>query len=110
VSNDPGRVEVLLWSERLPELPLFFLDPDSIRFHDSPEGPRVGVQLTSADGPERFDYIMHPLETRGPWMRVEVVTPKDYCFDPPAPLRDTVWVRYLDNGAEPRLWYYTRGC
>lgn len=108
--NDGAEVAVVLWSERLAELPLFFLSPDSIRFFESPDGPPVEPTLAPGSEPERFDYILHPLETRGAWMRVELVTPKDYCFDPPAPRRDTLWIRYLTEGGEPRVWYYTRGC
>ena len=110
VRNDTSRVSYFSWSDRLPESPLFFLDADSIAFHGSPDGPRVAVELVHDDGTARFDYIMHSLETRGPWMRAEVVSPSDYCFDPPAPRRDTLWIRYLDPGGRPRVWYYTRGC
>ena len=43
-------------------------------------------------------------------MEVEVVTPSDYCFDPPTPTRDTAWIRHLDEAGRPRVWYHTRGC
>jgi hypothetical protein len=108
--NDTSSVATLLWRDQLPESPLFFLEPDSIGFHGSPEGPPVRLELTRSDGGERFDYIMYALETRAAWMRVEVVTPSNYCFDPPAPRRDTLWIRYLDPRGRPRVWYYTRGC
>jgi hypothetical protein len=110
VRNDAARVEFQLWSEILVERPLFFLAPDSIRFHESADGPRAGIPLTPQDTPQHFDYILHPLEMQGGWMRVEVVTPSDYCFDPEAPRRDTAWIRYLDDAGEPRVWYFTRGC
>lgn len=110
VRADAERVGLLTWRDHLPTLPLFFLDADSIAFHAEVDGARLDIPLAPDGGQERFDYILHPLETRGEWMRAELVTPKDYCFDSPAPRRDTVWVRYLDEGGEPRLWYYTRGC
>jgi hypothetical protein len=110
VRNDTTRVSRLVWSSHLPEHPLWFLDPDSIQFHESVDGPPVNVRLTPSDSFERFDYILHSLETEGQWMRVEVVSPSDYCADPPRPVRDTVWIRYLDAGNRPRVWYYTRGC
>ncbi len=110
VLGDTTRVSRFLWSERLPESPLFFLDADSIQFHEAVDGPLVTVPLTPGDSYERFDYILHSLETRGPWMRAEVVSPSDYCADPPRPARDTVWIRYLDARSRPRVWYYTRGC
>jgi hypothetical protein len=110
VRNDTARVSHFLWSDRLPESPLFFLDPDSIQLHESVDGPPVTVQLTPSDGTDRYDYILHSLETRGPWMRVEVVSPSDYCADPPRLRRDTVWIRYLGAESRPRVWYYTRGC
>jgi hypothetical protein len=104
------RLEFLSWAERLPELPLFFLDPDSIRFHGAMEGPDEPISLVRGGGSQRFDYILYPLETRGQWMRVEVVTPSDYCVDPSAPRRDTTWIRHLKQDGRPRVWYNTRGC
>jgi hypothetical protein len=103
-------LEMLSWSERLAESPLFLLEPDSIGFHPSPDDPAALLELAPDDSREGFDYILHPLESRGSWMRVEVVTPSDYCFDPPAPRRDTMWIRHLDPTGRPRVWYYTRGC
>jgi hypothetical protein len=110
VRSDATRLSHFLWSDRLPESPLFFLDADSIAFHASPGGPRVQVELVPEAGSQRFDYIMHALEAREGWMRAEVVSPSDYCFDPPSPRRDTVWIRYLNDRSRPRVWYYTRGC
>jgi hypothetical protein len=94
----------------LVDSPLFFIDPDSIGFHAEPGGGRVSLTLAPHVSPQRFDYILYPLDTVGPWMRVEVVSPSNYCFDPEAPARDTVWIRHLDAAARPRVWYHTRGC
>jgi len=110
VRFEPDHVDVLFWSDRLRQVPLFFAYEDSIAFHSAPDGPAVTLRLAPLEGTELFDYIMYPLEVDGPWMRVEVVTPSNYCFDPVAPRRDTAWVRYLDEGERPRVWYYTRGC
>jgi hypothetical protein len=110
VSNDPSRFETLRWETHLRDKPLFFSSSDSISFHETPDGPPVEIQLAAGDSQQKLDYIMHPLTVQGPWMQVEVVSPSNYCFDPPAPLRDTVWVRYLQEGGEPRVWYYTKGC
>jgi hypothetical protein len=110
VRNDSTRVSLFWWRDRLPESPLFFLVDDSIQFHASPDGATVQITLARGAAPDRFDYIINSLETRGAWMRAEVVTPSNYCFDPPAPRRDTVWLRYLDERQSPRVWYFTRGC
>jgi hypothetical protein len=110
VRDDPARVSRFLWSERLPESPLFFLHSDSIRFFAAPAGESVAVALELGPGDPRFDYILYPLVTRGPWMQVVVATPSTYCFDPPTPQHDTVWIRYLNDAGRPRVWYYTRGC
>ena len=110
VNFDPARLDFLSWTERLAEVPLYFLDPDSVRFFEAPEGTAVEVPLAEDGSDRRFDYVLNPLESRGPWMRVEVVTPSNYCADPPTPRRDTLWIHHLDEAGRPRVWYYTRGC
>lgn len=56
------------------------------------------------------DYHMEPLEVRGPWMRVRVKEPSDYCeFDLESNVREG-WIRWYDAEAGPRVWYHTRGC
>jgi len=110
VGFEPGRTGYLPWSDRLAEVPLFFVDPDSVGFFEAPEGAEASVALAPDDPPDRFDYILYPLARRGPWIRVELVTPSDYCFDPPEPRRDTLWIRHLDGAGRPRVWYHTRGC
>ena len=100
----PGALGLTLWDELLPRQALFFaLPPDSIRFHASPEGP-------DAPFPIEDGYIMWPLEVRDDWMRVRAVAPSDYCFDPPSPLQDTLWIRYRGQNGRPRVWFYTVGC
>jgi hypothetical protein len=110
VRKDPTRIGALLWVDHLQQQPLYFLESDSISFHESIDGSRVEVRLAPGDTQQPFDYILHSLETQGPWMRAEVVSPSDYCAQPPSPVRDTVWVRYLNPDGKPRVWYYTRGC
>ena len=100
----PGALGLTLWEELLPRQALFFaLPPDSIRFHASPEGP--AEPFPTDDG-----YIMWPLEVSGDWMRVRAVAPSDYCFDPPSPRQDTLWVRFRGENGRPRVWFYTVGC
>ena len=100
----PGALGLTLWDELLPGQALFFaLPPDSIRFHASPEGPDAVFPIE--DG-----YIMWPLEVRGDWMLVRAVSPSDYCFDPPSPRQDTLWIRFRGQDGRPRVWFYTVGC
>ena len=100
------------WSDILPENVLFFLSDADIRFRDAPDGRTVALPLHAegSGADRRLDYILHPLEARGDWLRVRAVTPSDYCFDPPSPRDTTVWIRYLDERGRPRVWYHTRGC
>jgi hypothetical protein len=68
---------------------------------------------TPARGPagDADAYAMHPVEARGPWLRVRVVTPSDNCEPDPAPRRTReLWIRYLDARGRPNVWYYARGC
>jgi hypothetical protein len=100
---------VRLWRDFLQERNLFFLDDQKAAFYSSPSGTPVRLQLT--DGANGLpDYTMHPEEVVGPWMRVRVVTPSDYCFDPVQPKRDTVWIRFLDARQRPTVFYHSRGC
>ena len=82
---------------------LFFRAGSPEELFTSPDG---GVRLE----PISDDYHLEPLEVRGSWMRVRVKEPSDYCdFDLESSAREG-WVRWRDEGAGPRLWYYTRGC
>ena len=106
---DEGSTRLLAWPDLLPGQPLWFLGEPA--FHDAPGGAERAIPLApGSGGTPPADYILWPLEVRGPWLRVEVVTPSDYCFDPAAPRRDTAWVRYLDPDGRPRTWFFTRGC
>jgi hypothetical protein len=105
------RYAVTLWPDALPTHVLFFADSIPFRIHATPGGDVVRFPLAyDPPGSNRVDYIMHPLETDGPWMRVRAVTPSDYCADPPTPRDTTGWIRYLDDASRPRVWYFTRGC
>lgn len=105
-------VEALLWSRVMWEKPLFFLRPDDIAFYDAPvETARVTRTLVRHPNSDRLNYIMNPLEVRGHWLRVELLTPSPMCeFPEPKVTPDTVWIRYLRTDGRPRVFYYTRGC
>jgi hypothetical protein len=111
----PGYTARTLWEELLPSLPLFFVvPPDSVRFHEAPDGPLGAFTLPppppGQDPAYPGDYVFWPLEQRGDWIRVRAVTPSDYCADPPAPLEDTLWIRWREPSGNPRVWFFTRGC
>ena len=95
------------WTEQLRDRPIFFPKPDRAAFFVTPDS------ATPVAAPRGGDdaYAMHPVEVRGPWMRVRVVTPSDNCEPDPAPGRTReLWIRYLDDRARPNVWYYARGC
>ena len=98
-------VTIVRWREHLAEHDLFFRDGVTPAFFDAPDGRLVEFAL-----PETGDYILHPLETRGSWMRVRAVTPSDMCADPEAPNEAQLWIRLLDSSGRPLVWYHTRGC
>lgn len=43
-------------------------------------------------------------------MQVEVAIPSDACAPHVIARRDTAWIRYLDDAAQLRVRYPTRGC
>lgn len=102
-----------LWSEILPgKYPLFFINPDSIRYFTKPDYQNeVEINLEVFDNSNRLDYEMHPLVVEERWMKVEVITPSQYCKSkPPEPKVDTLWIEYLSSNLRPKVFYYTRGC
>jgi hypothetical protein len=113
VHSRAGVSATQLWRTVLPQKPLFFIKQSDIAFFRAPDGvTRVNRALTkSRNDTTRFDYIMNPIETRGPWMRVEVASPSTMC-EPPAPgaRTDTLWIRYLNAEQRPAVFYYPRGC
>lgn len=59
------------------------------------------------------DYIMYPLEIKGTWMKVNLVTPSDLCPQNNLKVENsffTVWIRFLDDQLHTLVWYYPRGC
>jgi len=107
VQIDPARVRYLLWSKVLAGNRIFFLPDIPPRFFDAPEGRPVSLTLGA-----QSDYIMHPLEAQGSWLRVRVAQPSDMCGGPDeGQVRNTVaWIQYLTPRGRPRVWYYSRGC
>ena len=98
-------IEIIRWRQRLAEHDLFFRGGVTPAFFDTPGGNESTFSL-----PDTSDYILHPLEIRGSWMRVRAVTPSDMCADPEAPKEAELWIRFLDSSERPLVWYYTRGC
>jgi len=98
-------IEIVRWRQHLAEHDLFFRDGVRPAFFDAPEGSPTTFAL-----PDTSDYILHPLEIRGSWIRVRAVTPSDMCADPEAPRQAELWIRFLDSSERPVVWYHTRGC
>lgn len=105
VALRPGVPTLVRWAERLTEHDLFFRDGVAPALFDAPDGAPVPFPPVTAG-----NYILHPLEARGPWLRVRVVTPSDMCDDPERPTEAKAWIRYLDDAGRPLVWYHTRGC
>jgi len=109
VRLDLVRVNYRLWARELPEHRLFFLRKQGGRVFERPGGQVLAAIPVSEN---HRDYILHPLASRGAWLRVRLARPADICVGPEAPAPDTIvgWIRYLDASGRPLVWYYTRGC
>jgi hypothetical protein len=105
-------VRPLLWSQVLPTKQLFFMRPTDIAFFRT-RGDRSPVAKDLAKRPrsDELSYIMTPLETRGAWLKVELLTPSPMCeFPAPKTVSDTLWIQHLTPERRPRVFWYTRGC
>ena len=103
----------LLWENELKKHNLFFSPEQEVsEFYDSPGGKKVVFKLKRFEYQQGrlFDYIMHPIEVKGRWMKVRVVTPSDFCDEPVSPKVKTLWIKYLDEKGHPLVFYYSRGC
>jgi hypothetical protein len=108
VRLDSTRVRHLLWKNVLAGNRVFFLPDASARFYDVPGGKPVPLKVKL----DHTDYIMHPIEVRGSWLRVRVAQPADICGGPDSGRVSSslAWVQYLTARGRPRVWYHTRGC
>jgi len=111
-----SNMDYLEWKNILPKRSVLFFDPfpKSIEFYDSMEGKLVHFNLEHyndySTGQRRYNYVLHPLEAKGVWMKVKVVTPSDFCDQPKAPRSKILWIKYLDEKGKPLIFYPTRGC
>jgi hypothetical protein len=101
-----GSSRLVVWAEELGQHDLFFRAGVAPAFFDAPAGRPVVFPLPA----EGQNYILHPLEARGAWLRVRAVTPSDLCADPESPRSAELWIRFLDATGRPLTWYHTRGC
>jgi hypothetical protein len=88
------------WTQELPGHSLFFERGSLQALLDAPGGRPIAPPL---DADAARDYILHPLETKGPWMRVRLAVPSDMCGGPDAPSSGSWvgWIRYLDTRGRP---------
>jgi hypothetical protein len=109
VRLDSTHLKHKLWTTELPGRSLFFVDGSTRQLLHAPNGRPIAPPLDSVAA---ADYILHPLETKGSWMRVRLAVPADICVGPdePAPTSSVGWIRYLDPKGRPLVWYYSRGC
>jgi hypothetical protein len=108
MSLDSTRMKYLLWRKVLAGNRVFFLQGQSPRFYAKPGGAELPLSVKTGSN---ADYILHPLEVRGDWLRVRVAEPADICGSDAAKSRTAEgWIRYLRTDGRPLVWYYTRGC
>jgi len=113
VRTESPRTGIVWWRTLLPRNLLFFRDPDKIHFFSSPNGKERKFRLEPfphEGNPQRYDYIMRPLKTKGDWLLVRIVTPSDMCDLPEHPRTVDLWIRFLDERGRPQVWFYSRGC
>jgi len=107
VDTSQRGVGLVRWTEQLIDRPIFFPQPEFAAFFASPDSSQPVTVPPGGDDA----YAIHPLEARGPWLRVRIVEPSDNCEpDSSARRTRTVWIRYLDDRGRPNVWYYPRGC
>jgi hypothetical protein len=100
-------VGLVRWTEQLADRPIFFRHAERAAFFATPDSTRP-IPVPPGDDDA---YAIHPLDTRGPWLRARLVEPSDNCEPDPKPRRPrVVWIRYLDDRGRPNVWYYSRGC
>ena len=109
VRLDLVRVNYRLWARELLQHSLLFLQGRGGRVFVRPGGRALAAV---GPGDAYGDYILHPLEPSGEWLRVRLARPSDICVDADAEAPDTIvgWIRYLGDGGRPLVWYHTRGC
>jgi hypothetical protein len=108
IDTGRGGIGVIRWAQQLADRPIFFPRPEAAAFFQGPDSSARVATPRGGDGA----YAIHPVEARGPWLRVNVVTPSDNCGESDSvPHRTrTLWIRYLDDRGRPNVWYYSRGC
>lgn len=112
IKPDSTNYGWLVWKEYLLDIPIFFKDrfsdPD---VYNKKNGKKIPISIPfQSESPRRKDYIMYPQRIEGKWMEVELISPSDYCVEPEEVSKRKLWIKYLDDECELRVWYYTRGC
>jgi hypothetical protein len=105
-------VQALLWSRILPTKSVYFMRPSDVAFYTAPtDSAEVERELVKEPNSGELNHIMIPLEARGAWLRVVLLTPSPMCvFPEPKVTPDTLWIQYLTPKNRPNVFYYTRGC
>lgn len=107
IDTSQRGVGLVRWTEQLADRPIFFRHAERAAFFATPDSTRP-IPVPPGDDDA---YAIHPLDTRGPWLRARLVEPSDNCEPDPKPRRTrVVWIRYLDDRGRPNVWYYSRGC
>ena len=110
-----NNIDYYLWNNFLLKKDLFIIDNKNIKFYNKPNGKIVLFKIYKKENKlsneQELNYILHPLEIKGIWMKVLLVTPSNYCNEKTKNTRETiVWIKYINNDGKLNVWYYPRGC
>jgi len=105
VKFNSKKLGFFCWEDILMKHPLFFEKEEDIKFYKSPsvKNGQLGLNLIS-------NYIMWPLEVKGEWMKVKVVSPSDYCQSQENASIGVYWIKYRNERGQLLVWYFARGC
>jgi len=105
IKNDTTHINMTLWKDILPTVPLYFNEASDRKIFDWIDGNKIDYNL---DDPK--NYVLWPQEVNGDWMYVKFITPSDQCEQRVKGEVINGWIKYLTTDGRPYVWYFPRGC